>query len=190
MASTPPSRATPLWLNAGNSPHNLTYTPDGGSEAPTPPPRQRHSEDYLAQAGLLEGGHTADTSGRAGTPTGQSSSAQRGSLLFPGSAQGFHADGQTSPLLHRSRAPSAGAPQYSPQQSYSLSGSHGALRTPSGAPRTPSASGRDTRSYSRQSMEEILHNALVERDTEGTVLLPSQSRFSFQASSTSLRLGA
>jgi hypothetical protein len=109
--------------------------------------------------------------------------------LFPGGSQGFHADGQTSPLPHRSRAPSAGTPQFSPQQSYSLSGSHGAMRTPSGAARTASVGGRDTRSYSRQSIEEILHNALVERDTEGTVLLPSQSRFSFQASSTSLRLG-
>jgi hypothetical protein len=185
VPDTPPNRATPAWLVP---PPGSNYVPSPGpaSNAATPPPRSKHSREYLVEAGLLKEAtahhnraHRESSSAALGPGIGasQPGSRQRPGMLFPPS---IYTDEE--PPLHPPQHPHRPPTGHSPQHSYSQrSGTAGSPRTPSGS--------RDTRSYSRQSIEEILHNALTERDTEGSLLAPSQSRFSFQASSNSIRQG-
>lgn len=160
---------------------------DSDSSTPfgSPQPRPRPPVDFNNQAGLLLGAD--DNSSRpplAGRESSSGHSRHRLNLAFPLGSHG--AEGGSVSPVHRPLS-AAHSPNHSYNHSYSHSHSHSHSYNQQGGPRvTPS---RDGRSYSRQSIEEILHNALTERDTEGSTLNPSNSRFSFQSTTSSARLG-
>lgn len=136
------------------SAYHSAYQSSNASPHGTPPPRTKHSEEYLVGAGLMSSSHTEDSTGkppRVGISSGSNSHRLR--LMFP----------------HASHDPNHSMGAHSPSQS--RQGSY------------------NSRSYSRQSIEDILQHALGERDTEGSAFAPNNSRFSFQSSSLSARLG-
>ena len=151
--------------------HSSATSPHG-----TPPPRTKHSEEYLVGAGLLASTSYMDDTNSTSKPVlireSSGSNSHRLRLMLPPSAHSPHSSAHASHALHAAHTHTGAHP---PRAAHSPSQSRHASY--------------NSRSYSRQSIEDILHNALRERETESSAFAPTSSRFSFQSSSLTARLG-
>lgn len=148
-----------------DSAFHSAYQSSNASPHGTPPPRAKHTEDYLVGAGLMSSG-----SGGAHMGGGEDSWGRPPKI---GVSSGSNS--------HRLRLMFPHSPHNSSHNTAHVAAAHSPSQSRTGS--------YNSRSYSKQSIEDILQHALVDRETESSAFAPTNSRFSFQSSSLSARLG-
>jgi len=150
-----------------DSAFHSAYQSSNPSPHGTPPPRAKHTEDYLVGAGLLS---PTSSAGVAHVGGGEDSWGRPPKI---GVSSGSNS--------HRLRLMFPHSPHNSAHNTANIAAAHSPSQSRTGS--------YNSRSYSKQSIEDILQHALVDRETESSAFAPTNSRFSFQSSSLSARLG-